>query len=83
LPQILPPTTSQRLEEGEKNGAAPSLWQRQTRSTKGESDGLSSSKIIISHPTFVDAQRLGKHASYVVFAASPASYDSTHSDFQA
>src|SRR6266536_4096037 len=34
----------------ERKGAVPSLWQRQTLSTKGESDGLSSSKIIISHP---------------------------------
>src|SRR2546421_7202824 len=33
----------------ERKGAAPSLWQRQTLSTKGESDGLFSSKIIISY----------------------------------
>src|SRR6266849_9269861 len=61
----------------ERKGAAPSLWQRQTRSTKGESDGLSSSKIIISRPVFVDAQRFGKRAAHAVFQASPASHDST------
>jgi len=62
----------------ERKGAAPSLWQRQTLSTKGESDGLSSSKIIISHPAFVDAQRFGKRTAHAVFQASPASYDSTN-----
>ncbi len=48
-------TSSQRLAEMERKGAAPWLRQRQTRSTKGESDALSWSKIIISHPAFVDA----------------------------
>jgi len=62
----------------ERKGAAPSLWQRQTLSTKGESDGLSSSKLIISHFAFVDAQRFGKRSAYVVFAASPASHDGTN-----
>jgi len=62
----------------ERKGAAPSLWQRQTLSTKGESDGLSSSKIIISRPAFVDAQRFGKRAAHAVFQASPASHDSTN-----
>ena len=47
-------------------------------STKGESDALSSSKRIISHPAFVDAQRFGKRAVHTVLAASLASHDSTH-----
>jgi hypothetical protein len=59
LPPSLLTTSSQRLAAIERKGAAPSLWQRQTRSTKGESDGLSSSKIIISHLAFVDVQRFG------------------------
>src|SRR5260221_5113926 len=62
----------------ERKGATPSLWQRQTLSTKGESDGLSSSKIIISHSAFVDAQRFGKRTAHAVFQASPASHDSTN-----
>ncbi len=61
----------------ERKGAAPSLWQRQTLSTKGESDGLFSSKIIISHPAFVDAQRFGKRTDHAVSPAEPASHDST------
>src|SRR5579859_7811643 len=50
LPCSLLTTSSQRLAAMERNGCAPSLWQRQIRSTKGESDGLSSSKIIIAYP---------------------------------
>lgn len=48
LPCSLLTTSSQRLAAIERNGCAPSLWERQTRSTKGESDALSSSKIIIA-----------------------------------
>src|SRR6266849_6548605 len=78
LPRSLLTTSSQRLAAMERKGAAPSLWQRQTLSTKGESDGLSSSKIIISHPAFVDAQRFGKRAAHAVFQASPTFHDSTN-----
>src|SRR5579884_2479015 len=49
-PSNLPTTSSQRQAAMERKGAAPSLWQRQTRSTNGESDALLSSKISISHP---------------------------------
>src|SRR5260221_347919 len=49
-PSNLLTTSSQRLAAMERNGSAPSLCERQTRSTKGESDGLSSSKIIILCP---------------------------------
>jgi hypothetical protein len=37
-----------QLTAMERNGAVPSLWLRQIRSTKGESDGLSSSMKIMS-----------------------------------
>jgi hypothetical protein len=78
LPPSLLTTSSQRLAAMERKGAAPSLWQRQTLSTKGESDGLSSSKKIIAHLAFVDAQRFGKRAAQAAFPAEPASHDSTH-----
>src|SRR5258708_19510225 len=78
LPWSLVTTSSQRLAAMERKGAAPSLWQRQTLSTRGESDGLSSSKIIISHPAFVDAQRFGKRTAHAVFQASPDSHASTN-----
>src|SRR5260370_34859513 len=40
-------TNSQWFTAIERNGLPPSLWLRQTRSTKGESDALSSSTIIM------------------------------------
>ena len=48
LPCSLVTTSSQRLTAIERNGTVPSLWLRQIRSTKGESDGLSSSMKIMS-----------------------------------
>src|SRR2546421_2096585 len=62
----------------ERKGAAPSLWQRQTLSTKGESDGLSSSKIIISHLLEVTRSGSANPLSMPCSSADPASHDSTN-----
>lgn len=50
MPWSLLTTSSQLVAAIERKGAVPSLWQRQTCSTKGESDGLPSSKKIIAYP---------------------------------
>src|SRR5437868_13309834 len=63
LPPSLLTTSSQRLAAMERKGVAPSLWQRQTLSTKGESDGTSSSTTIIYHPAYVDQHRYSKRPS--------------------
>jgi hypothetical protein len=50
LPCSLVTTSSERLSAIERKVLAPSLWQRHTRSTKGESDILCSSKKIMFLP---------------------------------
>src|SRR5438477_619341 len=47
LPWSLLITSSQWFTAIERNALSPSLWLRQIRSTKGESDALSSSMIIM------------------------------------